>query len=225
MTNAIDKAIAEAEAQAANKKAGQTVDLVPAANTQGNIQAYAPPKAPSLDDLMTGSMNVDGYIKVKENTLLIDNKPNLIEKVKVIIDLTEVQAFTGVKFGNPVVYLKTYDGITAASGGSWADALAKAQRVDAGVRPYMGADIPMELAEDATDLKGAKVADKGTRLGHSTSTTNRNELASFLKAAKEAGLEGQRVLVELGYKRMTNPKGQAWGILTFSLLGSAESGE
>lgn len=220
--NPIDAAIAAAEkAQADSTPATNQVDLVPTTG-QGGVATYSAPKAPSVDDLMTGSMNVDGYLKVKENTLLIDNKPNLIETIKVKIDMKELMPFTGIKYGNPVVYQKTYDGITAASGGSWADALAKAQRIDPQVRPYMGADLQMELTEDAKDVKGAKVADAGLRLGHSTSTTNRNELASFLKTVKEAGYMNESVEVEIGFKRMTNKNGQSWGLLTFKLLGVAE---
>lgn len=219
--NSVDQAIAEANKIAAASAAAPSTAVAiqqPAAQT---VAAYIPTKAPTLDDLQAGAMNVDGYLKVKEFGLLVDAKPNLLESVKVSIDLTEVMAFTGVRFGNPPIYMKTYDAVTCASGGTWAEALSKANRVDATARPYMGADIPMTLLEDAKDAKGAIVAPAGMRLGHSTSITNRAALAAFLKDVEKAGLKGQTVEATIGFKKGINQKGQTWGLLTFALAAPA----
>ena len=225
--NPVDAAIA-----AANAKAEATPDQAPIEMTQlpatasggSSVAAYVPVQAPSLDTLSQGSMNVDNWLKVKEFGLLVDNKTDLIEKIKVRIDFgaNEVQPFTGIRFGNPVQYLKTYDGVACATGGTWNEAVRRANAVDPGARPYMGAGIQMSLLEDAKSAKGATVAEAGVRLGHSTSITNRNTLAEFIQEVKKAGLINQAVEAEIGFKKMTNSKGQSWGILTFTLLGASE---
>lgn len=215
----IDEAIRQAQSQNTNAApASKELEVVNTGSSNG-VANYAPAKAPSLDDLGAGAMNVDGYLKVKEFGLLIDAKPNLLDSVNVTIDMNEMQAFTGLRYGDPVTYVKTYDGVTAASGGTWNEALERARRVKPDVRPYMGADIQMTLTEDAKDAKGAIVATAGTRLGHSTSVTNRAEVAAFIKAVKDKGYAGQTVQAKLGFKPMSNPKGQKWGIVTFELIG------
>lgn len=221
--NSVDFAIRQAKEKAAQAPAqgADVTDLVPQNNqAPGAVQSYAPAKAPTLMDLTLGSMNVDGYLKVKEHGLLIDSKPNLVEKIKVSIDMNEVFPFVGVRFGNPVQYLKTYDNVNCASGGTWSAALAKAQLADPNCRPYTGADICMTLLEDAKDLKGVVVSETGVRLGHSTSITNKPAFGDFIKQVDAAGLMGQVVEAEITFKAMTNKNGQTWGILIFTLLSA-----
>jgi len=221
--NPVDAAIQAAEQQA--KQAPAQTASVPAvsqAPQQTAVAAYTPVKPPSLADLSSGSMNVDDFLKVNENGLKIGAKVNLIEKIKVKIDLTEVVPFNGIRYGNPPTYAKSYDGVTCASGGTWNEAVAKANLVDPKARPYNGADISMALLEDAKDIKGVVVAEAGLRLGHSTSITNRAEIASFLKEVDKAGLTGGVVEAEVSYKPMTNKNSQTWGIITIALLGASQ---
>ena len=227
--NPVDAAIAAAKAKAdeSTANASDVIDMVPSTivNQQaGSVSTYVAPSAPSLMDLTQGAMSVDEYLKVKEFGLLIGSKPNLIESMRVAIDTTEMQGFTGVRYsvGGNVQYLKTYDNINCASGGTWAAAVQKAQMADPTCRPYTGADFAATLLEDAKDAKGAVVAEAGVRVGHSTSITNKAAMGDFIKKINEAGLMGSVVEAKLGYKPMTNKNGNTWGIITFELLGAAE---
>ena len=229
--NPVDLAIQQAKEQAANSAANPAsqpaIDMVPVnAGQAGGVAVYSAPSAPSLMDLTQGAMSVDGYLKVKEFGLLVDSKPNLVEKMRVAIDTTEMNAFTGVRFsiGNNVQYLKTYDGVNCSSGGTWTAALQRAQMADPACRPYTGADIAVTLLEDAKDAKGAVVAETGVRLGHSTSITNKAAVGDFIKEITKQGLMGSVVEAELSFKPMTNKNGQSWGIITFNLIG-AHGGE
>ena len=76
----------------------------------------------------------------------------------------------------------------------------------------------MRLLEDAKDMKGAVVAEAGQTLGHSTSITNKAEVAAFLKEAMDAGIENDELEVEVSYKPRINKAGNTWGVLTFKIL-------
>lgn len=225
MTNPVDQAIAAAKAQAS-----QTVDVQPtnavvvAQQSSTAVATTYKPAAPSLESVAAGTQNVDGYLKVKEVGLRINDKPNIVESIKVAInmdpDMGEVVAFEGVRFSNPPQYLKTYDGVTAVTGGTWNEALERARLVDKNVKPYAGVDFAMELIEDVKDMKGVLVAEAGTRLGHSTSITNRANWSTFYKEVKAANLLGEVVEAEITSETRTNSNGQTWGVLKFKLLGA-----
>jgi len=226
MTNPIDAAIAEAEKQAQQTPAAsnQIVDVQSTGtNPQTGVQSYSTPQALTLDDLEQGAMSVDDWLKVKEFGLLIGSKPDLIETIKVSIDVGggEMTPFQGIRYGEPPVYLKTYDNVNAVSGGSWEAAKNKAQLIDPTTQPYLGCDIQMTLLEDAVSAKGVVVAEKGLRLGHSTSITNRNAIADFLKACGKANLKDNKVEVLIGFQAKRNKNNQGWGIITLDLIGPA----
>ena len=230
MTNPVDAAIAAAnqkaqEQTATQPAAAQTIDMVPATTNQSaNAPTqYVQPQTMSLDDLENSGMSVDDWLKVKEHGLLLGSKAtDLIKTIKVRINDDEITPFTGLRVGNPPTYFKTYDQATEARGGSWAEAKRKAALINPAASEYIGADIQMTLIEDIKNSDGAVLAEAGTRLGHSTSVTNKAELVDFLKSRTKAGLKGQDVLVEVGFKRRTNTAGNVWGTLTFKLLGAAE---
>lgn len=227
MTNPVDAAIAAADKQAQQISQAKDVSTSVALSEQpnGTVQVYQPAKAPTVDDLTSGTMVVDAFLKVGPDGLRIDNKNDLIESVVVKIDTREsigITAFNGVRFGNPAQYLKTYDGVTCTSGGTWIEAQNRARMVDPAITPYMGADLCMTLAEDAVNMRGAVVSKAGIVLGHSTSITNRKNLTEFIKKLDAQGLRGEVVLVRITSQDRTNPAGNRWGVLKFELLGSVE---
>lgn len=223
MTNAIEGAIAAAKDQAAQNR-----DNLPA-QVQTNTEistAYAPAaaKLKTLDDLGASGLNVDHFLSVTEDGLKIKDKNGLIEQILVEIDMQKIAVFEGIKYGgNNAIYVKTYDGVNANTGGLWAAALRKAQMAEPNVRPYMGADLTMVLAEPALSVKGETVADVGTVLGHSTSTTNKANLMELIDAVKAAGLSNEIVLVKVTSQPRTNKNGNNWGVLKFELVGPADS--
>lgn len=220
-TNSVDDVIAQARA-AAEAKRQQGGDLTV---QNGGLPANAAPARPmTLDDLSGSAMNVDTFLKVNEHGLEIKAKDTpvsgLIESVVVSIDVKKgIQVFEGIKYGNPAVYAKTYDNARAVSGGSWADAVRKAQLADPKASTYMGADITMTLEADAVTMKGEVAAKAGSSLGHSTSTTNKIAFKKLVDDITAAGLREGVVLVKITAERRTNKAGNVWGILNFELLG------
>lgn len=225
----LNDAIAAAQAQAAQAAQAQPAPApagVPATVTATGA-APAPAMMPagqkmSLEDFSTGALNVDDFLKVKEHGLTVGkHSDKLVAEAIVDIDLSEVQVCEAIKFGqNPPTYFKTYDGVTCVQGGTWQQAVMKAQQVDPNARPYKSADIPMTVVEDIVAIDKTVVAEKGTTLGHSLSTTNRGEFQDLLSQVGKAGISmHDTVRVKLKAKPRTNAKGHRWGIITFELLG------
>lgn len=203
--------------------ASQQNAALPAAPSAGaGVPAVASgtPRPFSLDDMRNGGMAVDAWIKVKDVGLQLNDK--IVDELRVIIDTNQIQVSQSIKAGNPAVYKKTYDGVSCATGGTWDAALAEIRRIDDKARPYMSADIPMTLIED---FPGKPPLEAGKKIGHTTSTTNRQAFQDFLNQLDKAGLRGQEVEVKLGYQKMTKPGVQPWGIITFELIGLAGGGD
>lgn len=220
----VNAAIEAAKAAAANLAPSQAV--VPAAAAPGAGQyaapaAYTAPAAPmSMDDLMVGSMSVDLWLKVKEFGLIVGagNPPELLREIVVGLDMSEVIPNYSIKYGNPAVYKKTFDRVTCATGGSWAEAVAQAQRVDPKARDYRSADLPFVALEDIKGPSGAVLAEAGKRIGHTLSTTNWREFELFYRDLAQKGLTKSVVKVKLGFLPRSNAGGNKWGVVTFQLL-------
>lgn len=219
--DAINAAIAQAQQAAANTvpAAAQTGEVIPANQAQTTAVAPVPPGKPlSMENLMSGSISVDKWLKVKEFGLLIGDDKALHQNLIVDIEMTEGRGFVpklSIKAGNPAQYWSTYDGVTCDKGGSWHDALAKARTIDPKARDYRSIDLPMVLVE------GVAGTDAGTVLGYSTSTTNWRFWEQFYKDVSQAGLLGQVVRVKVGFKAMTNANKNNWGVMTWELIGAS----
>jgi hypothetical protein len=219
MSDAIQAAIAAAKANAGAAVTSAETNL-PA--TTGS----APPPAPmpqrgvamSMDDLMIGSMSVDAWLKVKEFGLLIGTDATLITApIQAAIDMTAIHPNYSIKFGDPAQYEKTYDRSVTAKGGSWYDAVRRAQQIEPKAREYRSADVPMTLLEDVV-VNGKVICEAGKTLGKSLSTTEWPYFEAFYKAVLAAGLKDQAVKVEIFFERRV--KGNtAWGVVTFKFLG------
>lgn len=219
--NAIDQAIENAKNTAlANAGSSGSTAVGAVSNNAGPAKPY------SLDDMAQGGLNVDTYLKVKEHGLLVGDTGVLFDEIEVSIDMTQVQVTQAIKFGDPATYFRTIDGSRAITGGSWDDAVARAQRADPKATPYMSADLPMTLTTELKDKKGEKVlVEVGTRIGHSLSTTNKQNFVEFHKAVKDAGLQGSTVSVKLTAQARSNKKANTWGVVRFELLGEESDGE
>lgn len=219
MTNAVQDAINQAKQKAAEQAANAQV---PATTSQSSAPApYQAPRKFTADDLAAGSMNVDAFLKVSEDGLKVGDKPGLIDSIIVNIDMSTVQYCEAIKYGNPAVYAKTYDGVKAVGGGTWSEAIARAQAAQPGCQPYNSADLTLILVEAAKSLKGDVIAEPNTKLGHSLSTTNRGNFAELLDKIEAAGLNkhAANVKVKITSEVRTNKKQQKWGVLKFDLLG------
>jgi len=223
MTSAIQNAIARAKEAAAGAAASAPANLPATAPQAGTNVPAVPGRTLSMDDIAGRGISVDSWIGVKEFGILAGKDRTLVPSVVVALDMHELAVHLAVKFGNPPVYYKSYDGVTCAQGGSWADAVAKCMKSDPGNKgEYRAVDLPMTVLESVIleEKKQKKtVLEVGERIGHSTSTTNWRNWETFYKELVRANLHHSILKVELGYEAKSNPAGNRWGVLTFKFLG------
>lgn len=209
MNTSIQDAINQAQAAASN--------FVPAVAQSGGVPAQAPVKAAplSVDDMMTGSMAVDGWLKVNYYGLFVGGDKTPFTKLKLRLKLSDVAYNYAIKFGNPAQYLKTYDRVNCSTGGSWADAQARASRIDPKASEYRSADLPFVLTEDIKGANGV-ILEAGKTLGHALSTTGWTAFSSLIKKLRDDGIDVNTAVVDLevGYDPKKTVKGE-WGILSF----------
>jgi hypothetical protein len=216
---AVDKAVAAALEAA--KTAQPPAPSVPAmSQTPGAVAPVGRAAPLTLQDFNTSGLNVEEFLKVNAYGITFGKDQTLFKSVIVDLDMSKVQVCHAIKFGNPATYFKTYDGVSCASGGTWAAAVQKAQNADPKARPYDSADLtftntgPLQLKE--------KVIPAGTTLGHSLSTTNRQHFADLISQIQRAGYAStSKVRVELGHEHK-NKGSNNWGLVTFKLIGLAE---
>lgn len=229
MSNAVQAAIEAAKNQAGNATQALAV-AQPSANTVATYQA--PAQKMGLDDLSSG-LNVNGFIQSKYEGLVLKSKAesakgaSLIEEavVKFIIgDGTnfDVQTCEAAKYGDPAFYIKTYDGVKEARGGSWEAAVAKGKLAEPDkFYTYKSVDITMTLVEDLKDIKGKVLLEKDAKIGNSVSATGMKNFINLVEQVKKAGLLNAEVLVKVT-NEPKNGKGKTWGVLQFELIGEFE---
>ncbi len=214
--NAIQQAIADAKANAAAIPASLPVaaDQAPATAV---AQYQGPGRALTVEDMMVGNFRVDAFLKVNQFGMQIGNNQTLFtQPFDLGLDMSEIAYNYTVKFGSPAVYLKSYDQVTCATGGTWAAALDRAQKIDPKARSYRSADLPFVVLEDIKAADGTVILEAGKRLGHSLSTTGWASFDALLKDLKKANISisAANLKVKLGYEFKQNPSGK-WGVLKF----------
>ena len=205
---AVNDALAAAEAQASTA-------ALPAVVAQGStaVAPVLPGRKLTANDQVGSSMNVDLFIKFNElGTILLGTEPKQHESLKLMLDLSEIAIGYGIRYGNPPVYGKTFDGVTTTKGGLWADEVAKAQRIDPRSQPYNSWDLTFTLLEDAGAAKA------GSKLGYSTVWSSYKEFRPFYdKVVKQFG-ENAVIELELSCKGVNQP-GKKYGFPVFTLIG------
>lgn len=224
MSTAVQAAIEAAKAQGAS--ATQALSTQP--RVTNAVAAYTAPSKMTLDDLDSG-LNVDGFIQPKSEglTIKLQNadekaKPSIIDEIFATFNATfNATVFEGAKYGNnPTVYIKTFDGVKEARGGSWETALNKAKLADPTVYTYKGADLEFKVAQDVLDVRGKVAVVKGTVLGHSTTPTGLKNFKKLIKTLEIANLKNEEVLVKIT-NEARSANGNNWGVLDFELIGPA----
>lgn len=215
----IDQAIAIAKYQAANASSAPVTDVA-VVNTSTAVAMPTGGKKLTMDDLATGTMAVDDFLKVSQFGLLVGKdakKPvdTFRAKIKMVEGIGYVPNLT-IKFGqNPVNYVKTCDECKTANGKSWQAELERIARIDSNAKPYPAADIAMTLLQDAGVLKA------GQCVGHTTATTSFKHFKKLVEEVREAGLTGKEIEVEVGFEARTKNNNN-WGELKFKLIGLYE---
>jgi len=208
--------------QAAMEKAKEAAQNTAVATTGQAGTPALPGKKLSMDD-MTGGLSVDKWIKVTTHGMTLGDSSSLITAaMKCKFDATSGVGFLpklSIKAGNPASYASSYDGQVSDKGGSWADAIQKMQQIDPKAQPYRSADLPFITLEPVKAIDGTIVAEAGVKLGNSLSTTNWRTFEELWREIQHKGFEGKMIEVNVGFKSMSNSKGNKWGILTFELVG------
>jgi hypothetical protein len=179
----------------------------------------------TMDTMMVQGLSVDAFIKPNEfGTMTIGDDKKQQEGFNVEIDTAAIMLSYAIKYGNPANYVKSYDGKVASTGGSWADAKARAQLAVGNaqiIREYNCADIPMLLLQPLQKQAAGETFPVGTKLGYSTPTTGWAAFESFINDVKAKGLMGKKVTVALTCTPRVNKANNKWGIVAFKLVGEA----
>lgn len=185
---------------------------------EGTSNAVATQRATplGLDDMLSGGITVDAWIKVGEFGITIGTDRSLFESIPVTLDMAAVAYCYSVRFGNPAQYDKTYDRMVSVKGKSWAQTIADAQRIDDKASEFRSADLPFVLRGDLKNKKGDVVITGGSTLGHSLSITGWKTFQEFVTSLQKQGLDPRTAVVDLdlGFEVRTNSKG-TWGVLKF----------
>ncbi len=148
-----------------------------------NVFTPANGNAYSMDDLMSNTMLADKYIKVKNQQTFIGDDLIGNKELYVVLNFADIRAKQTIKGGNPVKYRSTVDGRTCIdTGDSWMNAVMEIKRLAPDAKPYNCVDLTFTLLKDATAYDGSVVAPAGTRLGHTTATTNWKKWVGFYRS-------------------------------------------
>ena len=210
----------------AQEAAGEIVDAQaeysPPAQTQAQPAQVVPFQKPSMETLgnTTGiNSSVDFWLKVNQHGLQVGTeKPLVTDGLDVTIKMVEEEGFfvkQSIKWGNPVTYASTYDGIVSDKGGSWMDQLTMVKAIAPKSNPFPSADIIMVLNKDL-QLKDTLIP-AGTKLGHTLSMSNFGGWAEFYREVSAAGKIGEDVSVAVDFEEVNGSNGYTWGVVTFKL--------
>jgi hypothetical protein len=196
---------------------GSTEVAVHTHSTSAPPMSYAAPSMGNMAVTSGISKAVEDWIKVTEYGLTIGADRSILAGIKVSIDMTEGVGFHvkhSIKFGNPAQYYSSYDGTSCDRGGLWSDAVVKAQRADPKANPFPAADIIFTLMEDVK-LKDRTIP-AGTKLGHTTSTSNWQDWAEFYRDVAKNDQLNTVVEAVISAESVTGKKnGYTWGIMKF----------
>lgn len=227
--NSIQEAIARAKAGAGAlaqsapglPEAGGAVIQASSTGVPGAYTGGQPPA--SLDGFLDSGVNLkpDFWLTTKNTGFGVKD-----HNVPLDFDLgplglalpSDMQAFYGlrVNINGTATYYKTVDRVTCLkTGRPWGQLITEA--ANQGAREYRGFDIRLVALEDIKDLKGAVVVEAGKTLGYSTSITNFDDVASFAKKVRDAGLFGTDLVVSIHCDVRKNDKNKdGWGAIVFT---------
>ena len=138
-----------------------------------------------------------------------------------IVECRTVEEDDGAEF------LSAYDGLIGSDGQPWANAVMTAYGTTTDPKkpnvPFPSVQLPMRLINDIANQQGEVIAQAGIMIGHTTAKTGWQNWQNFHNACKQAGLLGQKVIVEVSNQPVA-PKGitYKWGTLEFKLIGQAQ---
>ena len=186
------------------------------------VTVFAPANgnAYSMDDLMSNTMLADKYIKIKNQQTFIGDDLIGNKELYVVLNFADIRAKQTIKGGNPVKYRSTVDGRTCIdTGDSWMNAVMEIKRLAPDAKPYNCVDLTFTLLKDACAYDGTVVAAAGTRLGHTTATTNWKKWVEFYRSLPTH--EGE-VIVRLTREDVQKETNK-WALVSFEYVSEAEA--
>lgn len=170
----------------------------------------------------SAAINVDAMLKNKAGSFLINGKEILKApfKAKLLLADTKWKRSIKVEVGGKLQYFSTYGGGVSTDGEPWDVVVAKCKAVNPKAYEYDSGDLVFELMEPLKGVDGKPVADKGQRIGYTTSSTNKGEIMEMKKTCIEKGLDLSKaeVPVEVSFKMRSNANNQTWNIIGLKVL-------
>ena len=217
----------------------------PVGNTGMDLPANLPPELAkfigqremSMDTMSNSDLLVQDWLKPSYHGMVLGSAPStLLNPFQVEIDMTEnvgymlcqmVRWTVAGATGDQTNYVHTYDGLIGSDGQPWANAVMTAYGTTTDPKkpnvPFPSVQLPMRLINDIANQQGEVIAQAGIMIGHTTAKTGWQNWQNFHNACKQAGLLGQKVIVEVSNQPVA-PKGitYKWGTLEFKLIGQAQ---
>lgn len=200
----------------------QPVAVQPAA--QAPADAFQVKDSYSFDDFKSTGMAVDSILSMRSGVPCVSKKEIVKKAFKATLLFEETKVKQTIKCETPdgqLHYFSTYGGgVDSRDGTPFAEKVAYCRMHDPKAFVYPSADLVFITDEDLVDPNGKVVAQKGTKMGHSTSATSRKSLEEFYSACGLKGIDTKtaQVPVVIGFKNMTNKQGtRNWCIVTVEL--------
>ena len=207
------------------------------ANLPPELAKFIGQREMSMDTMSNSDLLVQDWLKPSYHGMVLGSAPStLLNPFQVEIDMTEnvgymlcqmVRWTVAGATGDQTNYVHTYDGLIGSDGQPWANAVMTAYGTTTDPKkpnvPFPSVQLPMRLINDIANQQGEVIAQAGIMIGHTTAKTGWQNWQNFHNACKQAGLLGQKVIVEVSNQPVA-PKGitYKWGTLEFKLIGPAQ---
>lgn len=216
----INSAISQAQAAAGRIVDAEVVsETLPAtAAGPGPVVSYQKPSMDNMGGAAGIASEVDCWLGATFDGMKITDSKGLFDSLLVTIDMTEEQGFfvkQSIKWGDPVTYASSYDGVTSDKGGAWGDQIARVNAIDPKAKVFPSADIILVLAEPLV-LK-EKTLPVGTKVGLTLAMSNWRNWAEFYREVSKAEMLNQEVTVKVDHDPIEGKNTYKWGVMRFSI--------
>jgi hypothetical protein len=195
--------------------------------------------APSqeLGDAIKTTLGVDSWIQPSGMGLTAKDCDDILKPFKATLEYRKNGGINKIKTVQiesvsptgdvEVQYVSTVDdkGDKGSDGRSWQSSVIDAytRATQKGRKyPYDSAQMILVADEDVTGFDGTVLFQKGTKFGHSTPRTGWNNFAELDQSVKQAGLIGQKIVIEVANEKVSMKGRKPWGVLSFLLVGEAK---
>lgn len=222
----IDDMIAQANAAAAGvanqglpAQTGGAVTII-----EGSATNVAPARAPAgaamtLDDMDSGSLSVDVWLKLSEHGFTIGDNSTMFDEIKVGIIAENLNPHRSVRctVGTDTKYFRSTDGQTEArTGRPWGDVVAECMRRDEKCTgDYVTTDIPLIAMEQLVCKKTkAVLVEVGQLIGTTIPMTGVKYFTPFRKNVLQRNPRDAVMVGKITHLRLEKGTNK-WGVIDF----------